>query len=166
MWGQTAAAVDRRLSPFADPSCSPTCTPQVFCVLRLGFGRLGSSGFKMRGQRKTFQVFPRLKPTWGPAYAARLPAQRAMRAPATTAVGRLASWPGTLKPETDPPSASTLKPTDSPRPYTLLPWQGPDFPTAAQRPMYSALNMYRASGGNPQCGASPSAMRHTECGGT
>ncbi|CAE7627010.1 CNGA1 [Symbiodinium sp. CCMP2456] len=28
----------------------------------------------------------------------------------------------------------------------------PDVPTAAQRPMYSALNMYRASGGNPQCG--------------
>ncbi|CAE7496921.1 CNGA1 [Symbiodinium natans] len=28
----------------------------------------------------------------------------------------------------------------------------PDVPTASQRPMYSALNMYRASGGNPQCG--------------
>ena len=30
--------------------------------------------------------------------------------------------------------------------------RGPDVPTASQRPMYSALNMYRASGGNPQCG--------------
>jgi hypothetical protein len=29
----------------------------------------------------------------------------------------------------------------------------PDLKTAADRPLYSALNMYRGSGGNPQCGS-------------
>jgi hypothetical protein len=29
----------------------------------------------------------------------------------------------------------------------------PDYNTSADRPFYAAINMYRASGGNPQCGA-------------
>lgn len=34
----------------------------------------------------------------------------------------------------------------------------PDYNTSADRPIYAAINMYRASGGNPQCGAVTAVM--------
>jgi hypothetical protein len=40
----------------------------------------------------------------------------------------------------------------------------PDLPTALSRPIYGAVNMYRGSGGNPQCGAISAVFRRAYIG--